>query len=328
MVNHGLSTGALFLLVGLDLRAPPHPPDHRAAAACRRSAPIFAAVFTVVMLSSIGLPGLNGFVGEFLILIGTFLTHRWWAVVAAAGVILAALYLLWAYQRVFHGEPDEDNATFPDLKLARGPGHGAAHRPHRVPRRLPQAGARPHRARRSTASSRHVERAPADRQPPVADRPAERRGDPRRRRADAARPAPARRSARPAVELVRARRRCSSWSAAPLLLLVVGALHAALAAGPGYALVTVAGGRRRRRRCRSSLWDDVTDHGPADARRRRARVRRLRRVHHRSRSAPRVILAALTPTATCAARASTGPSSTSCASSPRRRHGDGVRPTT
>ena len=69
------------------------------------------------MLSSIGLPGLNGFVGEFLTLLGTFIAHRWWAVVAAAGVIIAALYLLWAYQRVFQGEPDEENASFPDLKL-------------------------------------------------------------------------------------------------------------------------------------------------------------------------------------------------------------------
>ena len=58
------------------------------------------------MLSSIGLPGLNGFVGEFLIMLGSFLTRRWWVVVAVTGVILAALYLLWAYQRVFHGEPD------------------------------------------------------------------------------------------------------------------------------------------------------------------------------------------------------------------------------
>ncbi len=74
-----------------------------------------AGVFTLVMLSSVGLPGLNGFVGEFLILIGSFLTYRWWAVVAAVGVILAALYLLWAYQRVFHGEPDEDNADMPDM---------------------------------------------------------------------------------------------------------------------------------------------------------------------------------------------------------------------
>ena len=69
------------------------------------SAPVMAAVFTVAMLASIGVPGLNGFVGEFLVLIGTFLVHRWWAVVAAMGVIVAAVYLLWAYQQVFHGEP-------------------------------------------------------------------------------------------------------------------------------------------------------------------------------------------------------------------------------
>ena len=78
---------------------------------------MFAAGFMVVMLSSIGVPGLNGFVGEYLILIGSFLTARWWVVVAAAGVILAALYLLWAYQRVFHGEPDDDNKHFAELTL-------------------------------------------------------------------------------------------------------------------------------------------------------------------------------------------------------------------
>src|SRR5690606_4708117 len=72
------------------------------------------------MLSSIGLPGLNGFVGEFLILVGSFLTRRWWTVVAAAGVILAALYLLWAYQRVFHGEPDEENENISDLSWQEG----------------------------------------------------------------------------------------------------------------------------------------------------------------------------------------------------------------
>jgi NADH-quinone oxidoreductase subunit M len=77
-------------------------------------------VFTVVMLSSIGVPGLNGFVGEFLVLAGSFLTRRWWAVVAATGVILAAVYLLWAYQRVFHGEPDEENAATPDLSWREG----------------------------------------------------------------------------------------------------------------------------------------------------------------------------------------------------------------
>jgi NADH-quinone oxidoreductase subunit M len=77
--------------------------------------PILAAVFLFIMMSSIGLPGLNGFVGEFLILIGTFITHRWWAVVGASGVILAAVYMLWAYQRVFHGEPTGDNATIKDM---------------------------------------------------------------------------------------------------------------------------------------------------------------------------------------------------------------------
>jgi NADH-quinone oxidoreductase subunit M len=83
-------------------------------------APIFAAAFMVVMLSSVGVPGLNGFVGEFLILIGSFETARWWTIIAATGVILAALYLLWAYQRVFHGEPDEANASFKELTLREG----------------------------------------------------------------------------------------------------------------------------------------------------------------------------------------------------------------
>jgi NADH-quinone oxidoreductase subunit M len=119
MVNHGLSTGALFLLVGMiyDRR---HTREISALKGLQKSAPLLAGVFTLVMLSSIGLPGLNGFAGEFLILVGSFLTRRWWTVVAAAGVILAALYLLWAYQRVFHGEPDEDNAKVADLTWQEG----------------------------------------------------------------------------------------------------------------------------------------------------------------------------------------------------------------
>jgi NADH:ubiquinone oxidoreductase subunit 4 (subunit M) len=119
MVNHGISTGALFLLVGMiyDRR---HTREIAALKGLQKAAPILAGVFTLVMLSSIGVPGLNGFGGELLILIGSFLTRRWWAVVAAAGVILAALYLLWAYQRVFHGEPDEDNASVPDLTWREG----------------------------------------------------------------------------------------------------------------------------------------------------------------------------------------------------------------
>src|SRR5204863_730726 len=111
MINHGLSTGALFLLVGF-IYERRHTREISKLKGLQQVAPIMAAMFTLVMLSSIGLPGLNGFVGEFLIMVGSFLTRRWWTVVAATGVILAALYLLWAYQRVFHGEPDEDNASF------------------------------------------------------------------------------------------------------------------------------------------------------------------------------------------------------------------------
>jgi NADH-quinone oxidoreductase subunit M len=119
MVNHGISTGALFLLVGMisDRR---HTREIAKLNGLQKVAPIFAGVFTLVMLSSIGLPGLNGFVGEFLILLGSFTSARWWSVVAASGVILAALYLLWAYQRTFHGEPDDDNRTFAEISLREG----------------------------------------------------------------------------------------------------------------------------------------------------------------------------------------------------------------
>jgi NADH-quinone oxidoreductase subunit M len=116
MVNHGISTGALFLLVGM-IYERRHTRLISDLKGIQAVAPLFAAGFMVVMLSSVGLPGLNGFVGEYLILIGSFLTARWWVVVAAAGVILAALYLLWAYQRVFHGEPDDENRTFRELTL-------------------------------------------------------------------------------------------------------------------------------------------------------------------------------------------------------------------
>ncbi len=116
MVNHGLSTGALFFLVGM-IYERRHTRQIAELNGLQKVAPVFAGVFMVVMLSSIGLPGLNGFVGEFLILVGSFVTRRWWAVVATAGVILAAIYLLWAYQRVFHGTPDGDNAHFPEMTM-------------------------------------------------------------------------------------------------------------------------------------------------------------------------------------------------------------------
>ena len=116
MVNHGVSTGALFLLVGW-IYERRHTRQIADLKGIQSVAPIFAGAFMIVMLSSIGVPGLNGFVGEYLILTGSFLTARWYVVIAATGVILAALYLLWAYQRVFHGEPDEANMSFAELKL-------------------------------------------------------------------------------------------------------------------------------------------------------------------------------------------------------------------
>jgi NADH-quinone oxidoreductase subunit M len=116
MVNHGLIVAALFILIGFiyERRGTWQTGELRGL---QRAAPVMAAVFTVAMLASIGLPGLNGFVSEFLVLSGTFITHRWWAVVAVLGVIVAAVYLLWAYQQVFHGEPREADTTTRDLAL-------------------------------------------------------------------------------------------------------------------------------------------------------------------------------------------------------------------
>ncbi len=119
MVNHGLVTAALFLLIGwiYERRRSSQTSELRGL---QRPAPVMAAAFTLAMLASIGLPGLNGFVGEFLILSGTFLSHRWWAVVATFGVVVAAVYLLWAYQQVFHHQPEGENATTRDLSWREG----------------------------------------------------------------------------------------------------------------------------------------------------------------------------------------------------------------
>jgi len=117
MLNHGVSTGALFLLVGVIYER-----RHTRAIAdfggLWKSIPVFSAVFLVVTLSSIGLPGTNGFVGEFLVLLGTFKTQVVWAAVAATGVILSACYMLWMYQRVVFGPiTHEENQGLPDLTL-------------------------------------------------------------------------------------------------------------------------------------------------------------------------------------------------------------------
>jgi NADH-quinone oxidoreductase subunit M len=115
MVNHGLSTGALFLLVGVvyERRHTRLLADYGGIA---RVMPVYAVIFVIAMLSSVGLPGLNGFVGEFLILVGTFQTMPTYAVLAATGVILAAIYLLWLIQKVFYGPlENEENKTLPDI---------------------------------------------------------------------------------------------------------------------------------------------------------------------------------------------------------------------
>jgi NADH-quinone oxidoreductase subunit M len=102
MVNHGISTGALFLLIGM-LYERRHTRMIADFGGIARTMPVFAVAFVVVALSSIGLPGTNGFVGEFLILLGTFRTHPLFAVLAATGVIFAAAYMLPMLQRVFYG---------------------------------------------------------------------------------------------------------------------------------------------------------------------------------------------------------------------------------
>ncbi len=103
MVNHGFSTGALFLLVGM-IYERRHTRMIEEFGGLWKQMPLFAAFFMIVTLSSIGLPGLNGFVGEFLILVGTFKANATYAVAAATGIILAAGYMLWMYQRVMFGE--------------------------------------------------------------------------------------------------------------------------------------------------------------------------------------------------------------------------------
>ncbi|PTL37003.1 NADH-quinone oxidoreductase subunit M [Candidatus Methylomirabilis limnetica] len=115
MVNHGLSTGALFLLIGM-IYERRHTRMIEEFGGLSRTLPRFALCFLVVTMSSIGLPGLNGFVGEFLILTGTFRVHKGFAVIATLGVILAAVYMLWMWQRVMWGKSRRaENLTLNDI---------------------------------------------------------------------------------------------------------------------------------------------------------------------------------------------------------------------
>ena len=115
MINHGISTGALFLLIGM-IYERRHTRMIEAYGGIARAVPLFAAMLTIVSLSSIGVPGTNGFVGEFLVLIGSFKTQPVLAVIAATAVIFAAAYLLWAIQRILFNPLDKpENAHIPDL---------------------------------------------------------------------------------------------------------------------------------------------------------------------------------------------------------------------
>ncbi len=115
MVNHGLSTGALFLFVGL-LYERRHTRLIAEFGGLQKVIPVFSFLFLLVMFSSMGLPGLNGFIGEFLILLGAWSANPIYTIFAAIGVILAAIYLLWAYQRTMQGPvSNEKNAHLPDL---------------------------------------------------------------------------------------------------------------------------------------------------------------------------------------------------------------------
>jgi NADH-quinone oxidoreductase subunit M len=117
MLNHGISSGALFIFAGM-LYERRHTHLISEFGGLATPMPQFSAFFLFVCLSSLGLPMLNGFVGEFLILLGTYQKEALWAVFAASGVILSAVYLLWAYQRVIYGNVTaEKNSALPDLSL-------------------------------------------------------------------------------------------------------------------------------------------------------------------------------------------------------------------
>ena len=117
MVNHGLSTGALFLIVGLiyDRR---HTRLISELGGLSKQMPVYATLFAIIMLSSMGLPGLNGFIGEFLILVGAFQANYLWAAFAVSGIVLGAAYMLWLYQRTMFGPLENPkNAALQDLSL-------------------------------------------------------------------------------------------------------------------------------------------------------------------------------------------------------------------
>jgi NADH-quinone oxidoreductase subunit M len=114
-INHGISTGALFLIVGIAYERR-RTMDISEYGGLSKVMPAFAAIFLVMTMSSIGLPALNGFIGELLILQGVYVVNKAWAAVAAAGIVLGAAYMLWLYQRTMFGRIDNPaNASLKDL---------------------------------------------------------------------------------------------------------------------------------------------------------------------------------------------------------------------
>jgi NADH-quinone oxidoreductase subunit M len=114
-INHGISTGALFLIVGIVYERR-HTREISEYGGLSKVMPVFATVFMVMVLSSIGMPALNGFIGELLILQGVFVVNKLWAAAAATGIVLGAAYMLWLYQRTMFGKLDNPaNAAMRDL---------------------------------------------------------------------------------------------------------------------------------------------------------------------------------------------------------------------
>jgi NADH-quinone oxidoreductase subunit M len=115
MLNHGLSTGGLFLIVGV-IYSRRHTREIAEFGGLWKQLPLFSVAFLLILLSSIGLPGLNGFVGEFLILLGAFETSPWMAAMGTLGIVLGAVYMLWMFQRVMFGPlTKEENRRLADL---------------------------------------------------------------------------------------------------------------------------------------------------------------------------------------------------------------------
>ncbi len=157
MVNHGLSTGGLFLIVGL-IYERRHTKEIAQFGGLAHVMPVYATFTLIIFLASMGLPLLNGFVGEFMILQGAFAANRVWAYWAVSGVVLGAAYLLWLYQRVFWGKiTHEENERLHDLNAPRAgdarPARRALLLDRHLPEALPRLPARPGRPRRGASSS-------------------------------------------------------------------------------------------------------------------------------------------------------------------------------